>query len=66
MRFIGLDVHVDFCEVAIHDDGETCRAPRVETSEPALRRFGEQLVASDTVVLEATGGAWSIARLLSE
>ena len=66
MRWIGLDVHTDFCELAIHADGATRRAPRVETSERALRRFGEQLVAGDTVVLEATGGAWSIARLLSE
>jgi len=66
MRWIGLDIHVDFCEVAIHEDGVTRRGPRVETSEPALRRFGEQLVATDTVVLEATGGAWSIARLLAE
>src|SRR5262245_41186273 len=66
MRWIGLDVHVDFCEVAIHEQGATRRASRVETSEPALRRFGEQLVRTDTVVLEATGGAWSIARLLSE
>ena len=66
MRWIGLDIHVDFCEVAIHEDGATRRAPRVETSELALRRFGEQLVSTDTVVLEATGGAWSIARLLAE
>ena len=66
MRWIGLDIHVDFCEVAIHEDGATRRAPQVETSEPALRCFGEQLVPSDTVGLEATGGAWSIARLLAE
>ena len=62
MRWIGLDIHVDFCEVAIHEEGVTRRAPRVETSERALRRFGEQLFPSDTVVLEATGGASSIAR----
>src|SRR5919197_4144474 len=66
MRWIGLDVHVDFCEVAVHEQGVTRRAPRVEPSEAALRRFGEQLARTDTVVLEATGGAWSIARLLSE
>jgi transposase len=66
IRWIGLDVHVDFCEVAIHEEGTTRRAARVETSEAALRRFGELLVTSDTVVLEATDGAWSIARLLSE
>lgn len=66
MRWIGLDVHVDFCEVAIHEHGVTRSAPRVETSERALRWFAAQLVATDTVVLEATGGAWSIARLLAE
>jgi transposase len=66
MRWMGLDVHVDFCEIAIHEDGATRQAGRVETSGLALRRLGEQLGPDDTLVLEATGGAWSIARLLSD
>jgi len=65
MRWIGIDVHVEFCEVAVHEDGVSRRAPRVQTSEAALRRVGEKLEPDDTVVLEATGGAWSIAHLLS-
>ena len=31
MRFIGLDVHRDFCEVAIAEGGEVRLAGRVQT-----------------------------------
>jgi transposase len=61
-----MDVHVDFCEVAVHVDGATRRAPRVNTSEAELRRFGQGLRPGDVVALEATGNAWAIARLLGE
>jgi transposase len=50
----------------VHESGRTRRAPRVETSETALRRFGAQLRGDDLVVLEATGNAWAIARVLAE
>lgn len=39
MRFIGLDVHRDFCEVAIAEDGELRSAGRVETAPEALELF---------------------------
>ncbi len=32
MRLIALDVHRDFCEVAIAEDGQVRRAGRVETN----------------------------------
>jgi len=35
MRFIGLDVHRDFCEVAIAEAGEVRPAGRVQTEPPA-------------------------------
>jgi transposase len=66
MRWMGIDVRAEFCGVAVHEDGVSRRASHVETSEIALRRLGETLKKDDTVVLWATGGAWSIAHLLSD
>jgi transposase len=63
-RSIGLDVHRDFCEVAIAEDGAVRSAGRVETTPEALELFARSLGADDRVALEVTGGAWEIARLL--
>jgi transposase len=65
MRFIGLDVHRDFCEVAISDGGRARSAGRVETRPDELELFGRSLGSNDRVVLEATGNALAIARILS-
>jgi transposase len=59
-----LDVHRDFCEVAIAEDGAVRSAGRVESSPEALELFARSLGADDRVALEVTGGAWEIARLL--
>jgi hypothetical protein len=64
MRFIGLDVHRDFCEVAIHENGEVRSAGRVETSPEQLELFAESLGPDDRVALETTGNALRIARIL--
>ena len=37
MRFFGLDVHRDFCEVAVAEDGELRAVGRVPTTPAALR-----------------------------
>jgi transposase len=63
-RAIGLDVHRDFCEVAIAEDGAVCSAGRVETSPERLELFARSLGADDRVALEVSGGAWEIARIL--
>jgi len=63
-RSIGLDVHRDFCEVAIWDRGQVRRAPRVAARPAALREFAEQLGPQDRVALEATGNALAIARII--
>lgn len=63
-RSIGLDVHRDFCQVAIADGGRARSAGRVATTPEALELLGQSLVASDRVVLEATGNALAIARIL--
>jgi transposase len=64
VRSIGLDVHRDFCEVAIVERGEVRSAGRIETTPAALELFGQSLGATDRVGLEVTGNAWEIARVL--
>ena len=64
MRSIGLDVHRDFCEVAIVEAGEVRSAGRIETTPATLGLFAQSLCVSDRVVLEVTGNAWEIARIL--
>jgi transposase len=63
-RAIGLDVHRDFCEVAIREGGRTRSAGRVASSPERLELFAASLAPSDRVVLEATGNAWAIAQVL--
>jgi transposase len=64
MRFIGLDVHRDFCEVAIAEGGRVRSAGRIETSVESLELFVGSLGADDAVALEATSGAAKIAGLI--
>jgi transposase len=59
-----LDVHRDFCEVAIVEAGEVRSAGRIETTPATLGLFAESLCSTDRVVLEVTGNAWEIARIL--
>ena len=64
MRSIGLDVHRDFCEVAIFEDGKVAKHPRVPARRAALAAFASSLQRTDQVGLEATGNALAIARLI--
>ena len=64
MRFIALDVHRDFCEVAIAEGGQVRLAGRVETTPAGLELFAQSLGADDQVALEATGNALAIARVI--
>jgi transposase len=59
-----LDVHRDFCEVAISDGGKARSASRIDTSPQALELFASSLAPDDRVVLESTGNALAIARIL--
>src|SRR3954452_3077294 len=63
-RCIGLDVHREFAQVAIWQDGLVRQAGRIQTTPEALRLFADSLVASDEVALEATGNTHAIVRLL--
>ena len=64
MRAVGLDVHRDFCEVAIVDAGRVRSPGRVAARPEALELFAHSLAPSDLVALEVTGNAWAIARIL--
>jgi transposase len=61
---IGLDVHRDFCEVAIAEAGEVRLAGRVQTEPAALTLFAQSLGGDDEVALEVTGNALEIARIV--
>ncbi len=64
MRFIGLDVHRDFCDVAIYEDGKVRSAGRIASSPEQLQLFAQSLGPDDRVALETTGNALSIARII--
>ena len=63
-RCIGLDVHREFAQVAIWEDGVVRKAGRIQTTPEGLRDFADSLCATDEVALEATGNTHAIARLL--
>jgi transposase len=65
VRFIGLDVHLDFCEIAICEAGRVRSGGRVPSSPEGLQILANSLAPDDQVALEATGNALAIARLLA-
>jgi transposase len=64
MRDIGLDVHLDFCEVAIAEAGVVRSGGRIETSPERLELFAQSLHPEDRVALEVTANSWEIARII--
>jgi transposase len=63
-RAVGLDVHREFCVVAICEDGVTSSAGRVPSTPEGIKTLAESLLPSDRVALEVTGSCWEVARLL--
>ena len=64
VRAVALDVHRDFCEVAIVAEGRLRSAGRIATTPEALELFAQSLDARDHVALEVTGNAWAIAAII--
>jgi transposase len=64
VRYVGLDVHREFCEVAISEEGRVRQAGRIRTRRAELELFAQSLGKDDEVALESTGGAEAIARIL--
>ena len=59
-----MDVHRDFCEVAIAENGRVRSAGRIATRVSALELFAQSLAPDDVVALEATTGADRIVEVL--
>jgi len=59
-----LDVHRDFCEVAIAEDGEVRSAGRFATRVDAVELFAASLAPGDVVALEATTGTDKLVSIL--
>ena len=64
-RCIGLDVHREFAQVAVWQDGLVGQEGRIATTPAELRIFADSLGPADEVALEATGNTWAIATLLA-
>jgi transposase len=63
-RAIGLDLHRDFCEVAICEDGVVRSAGRVRMAPEGIEALAASLEPTDRVAMEVSGGAWEVARIL--
>src|ERR1019366_2465131 len=64
MRSVALDVHLDFCEVAIVEDGEVRSAGRIDTKPEQIELFASSLGPDDRVAMEVSGNAAEIARII--
>ena len=64
MRSIALDVHRDFCEVAIKEAARCARRGGSRPSVEELELFARQPGPDDQVALEATGPRWRSARII--
>ena len=64
-RCIGLDIHRDFCEVAMWEQGKVRSAGRIEARPKALAEYAATLRPTDEVALEATSGAREVAQILA-
>ncbi len=66
LRFIGLDVHREFAQIAVLEGGQVRHAGRIPTTPAALRGFAETVGSDDHVALEATCNTFAIVRLLRQ
>ncbi len=64
-RVIGMDIHRTFAEVVFWEAGKLRPAGRVSMTRAGLEGFGRGLGKEDEVVIEATGNAMAVVRVLS-
>jgi transposase len=64
VRSIGLDVHRDFCTIAISENRRVRSAGTVATTPEQLTILADSLRPDDQVALEATSNALAIARIV--
>ena len=65
VRYIGMDVHRKFAQLAVVEDGLVRDEGRIAVTPEALRRWAGDLRLDDEVALEATGNSDAIANLLT-
>ena len=63
-RCVGLDVHLDFIQIAICEEGKVFSAGRVPATTEGLGTLVDSLLPADRVALEVTGSSREIVRLL--
>jgi len=64
MRYIGMDVHREFAQLAVLEGGVVRDEGRIGVTPEALREWASGLRPDDQVALEATGNSGAIATLL--
>ncbi len=64
-RVIGMDIHRTFAEAVFWEDGRLRPAGRIDMTRSGLEGFGRSLRKDDEVVIEATGNAMAVVRVLS-
>jgi hypothetical protein len=64
-RVIGMDIHRTFAEVVFWEDGKLRPGGRVSMTRAGLEGFGRSVGKEDEVVIEATGNAMAVVRVLS-
>jgi transposase len=64
-RVIGMNIHRTFAEVVVREDGRLRPHGRVDTTRSGLEGFARGLTKEDEVVVEATGNAMAVVRVLS-
>jgi transposase len=64
-RVIGIDIHRTFGEVVFWEAGKLRHGGRVDMTRTGLEGFGKSLLATDEVVVEATGNSMALSRVLS-
>ena len=62
---IGMDIHRTFGEMVFWEDGRLRPAGRIAMTRSAREAFGRTLSKDDEVVIEATGNAMAVVRVLS-
>jgi transposase len=60
-----MDIHRTFGEVVFWEDGRLRPAGRIGMTRSAFEGFGRTLSKDDEVVIEATGNAMAVVRVLS-
>jgi hypothetical protein len=66
VRFVGVDIHREFAEVAVLEDGVVRGGGRVEATPEGIRVLADSLAPDDQVAIEATVNTMAVAKLLEE